>query len=287
MNKFRQCIYTTILIVTCFVASPFIFKEIWHSSSEKEKKETLPPITLNVTTQPAQQTTEGGSPEATTGAQQAATDAQPADPAATTTEAPATTEAPTEAQLSFVQSDPSYFDDALFLGDSRMVGIKEYGTIDNADFFCTEGLSTYKVDSEYIDGNSFAGMLQSKKYGKVYIMLGINEVGNDFNYTVNSYNSIINTVKTYQPDALIFLLANLHVTTASENSMISNERINYLNSCIAQFADNKTVFYLDINPTFDDGNGALRSDATGDGVHVYANYYPMWCEWLSMNTIKK
>lgn len=286
MNKFKQCIYTVLLLVTCIVASPFIFKQIWDSSAEKKKTEKLPPITLNFTTTTtnaqAQTTAAGGenAPAAATTTTIAGADAQ----STTTT---TTTEAPTEPAQVFVQSDPSYFDDALFIGDSRMVGIMDYGTLSNADYFCSVGLASYKIDSEYIDGYDFAGKLQSKQYGKVYIMLGINEVGNNFDYTVNSYNNMINTIRSYQPNALIFILANLHVTTDAQTDSISNERINYLNSSIAQFADNKTIFYLDINPIFDDSNGALRSDAAGDGVHVYANHYPTWCDWLCMNTVKK
>ena len=34
--------------------------------------------------------------------------------------------------------DASYFDDALFIGDSRTVGLKEYGTLNNATFFTTK-----------------------------------------------------------------------------------------------------------------------------------------------------
>ena len=290
MNKFKQCTYTVILLVTCIVASPFIFKQIWDSSSEKKKTEKLPPIAITGLAQQAQATTvPTDQPEQTTVADPNAvttTTVAGADALSTTTTT-TTTEAPTEPQAAFVQGDASYFDDALFIGDSRMVGIRDYGTLSNATYFCNVGLASYKIDSEYIDGNSFAGILQAKQYGKVYIMLGINEVGNSFEYTVNAYSSMINTIKQYQPNATIVILANLHVTAGAQTESISNERINYLNGSIAQFADNKTVFYLDINPVFDDADGNLRSDATGDGVHVYANYYPTWCEWLCMNTVKR
>ena len=287
MNKFKQCTYTVILLVTCIIASPFIFKQIWDSSAEKKKPEKLPPITLDAVSQTGTQQTDQSAQTTTPADPNAVTTTTVAGADAQSTTTTTTTEAATEPAQMFVKSDPSYFDDALFIGDSRMVGIKDYGTLENSTYFCTEGLSTYKVDSEYIDGYSFTDILQAKQYGKVYIMLGINEVGNDFNYTVNAYNSLISTVKQYQPNAIIVLLANLHVTAGAQTDLISNERINYLNSSIAQLADNKTVYYLDVNPVFDDPDGNLRSDATGDGVHVYANYYPTWCEWLCMNTVVK
>lgn len=38
-----------------------------------------------------------------------------------------------------------YFDDALFIGDSRTVGISEYGDLNNATFFANTGMSVYNV----------------------------------------------------------------------------------------------------------------------------------------------
>ena len=43
---------------------------------------------------------------------------------------------------------------------------------------------------------------------------------------------------------------------------------------------NMTVFYLDLNPVFDDESGALRADYSGDGVHVRAPYYTQWRDYL-------
>jgi hypothetical protein len=283
MKKIKQCIYTIILLFTCVVASPFIYKQIWDASAEKKKAEKLPPITLDSLSQTATTTssdvTTVPSKEQPTSADSTAASSETA---ATTETVTTTTTAPVQ---TFVKSDPSYFDDALFIGDSRTVGLRDYGTLKNADYFCSVGLASYKVDSEYIDGNNFAGLLQSKRYGKVYIMLGINEVGNDFEYTINAYRSVVDTVKQYQPNAIIVVQANLHVTPEAETSSISNARINYLNSLMAQLADNKTVFYVDVNPIFDDPNGNLREDVSGDGIHFYGNYYPIWCEWLCMNTV--
>ena len=50
----------------------------------------------------------------------------------------------------FITSDSSYFDDALFIGDSRTVGLCEYGTLKNADYFASTGMSVYKLWNEKI-----------------------------------------------------------------------------------------------------------------------------------------
>ncbi len=271
MNKYKQCMYTVILILTCLVASPFIYKQIWNSSSLKQAKaEKKKPVlsttvttTVPVTTVSAGTTSEGAS---TTSATTAVTTAQP--------------------ERVFGESDPSYFDDVLFIGDSRTVGIKEYGTLKNADYFCSVGLSAYKINNEYIDGFSFKDKLNSKGYGKIYIMLGINEVANDTEYTISAFRNIIETVREYQPDATIMLQANLHVSSAAQTDSITNagiDELNYKIYLLAEETDN--TYFININDVFDDENGSLTAEFTSDGIHVLGKYYQDWCTFLCNNTI--
>lgn len=273
MKKGYPCLYTILLLITCFVASPLIFKQIWNNSKEVEPASSKKPPVIDISstddtenTSVAESTSEYTSDVSEIVSEQV------------------TTEPPTKA---FVKSDLSYFDDALFIGDSRTVGIYEYGTLKNADYFCDVGLASYKMDNEYIDGYTIYDKLSSNSYGKIYVMLGINEVGNDFDYTMNSYIKLINAIKEYQPDSLIYIMGNLHVTQSRQlqGDTITNENINNLNSAMAELADGENVFYLDVNPIFDDSNGNLMSECSNDGVHVLAKYYQTWCDWLCLNTI--
>lgn len=283
MNKFKQSIYTVILLLTCFVASPFIYKQIWKNSDIKAKKqEAKAPV---VATQQQNQAQQSPSETATTVPQTN----EKGETVTSPTEAaqPATEPQPTEPQVSFVQSGPEYFDDALFIGDSRTVGIRDYGTLKNAQYFCDIGLQAYQIDSSYVDGKTIWDFLNGKKFGKIYLMLGINEVGNDLEYTVSAYRKIVDGIRQKQPDATLYLLANLHVATYAETAVISNDRINALNARISEMADNQKSFYIDVNSVFDDANGALTADYCSDGVHVLAKYYATWCEWLCANTVSK
>ena len=84
--------------------------------------------------------------------------------------------------------DADYFDDALMIGDSRTVGLKEYGTLGNATFYCDSGLSIYELENKKImvDGIgkvSISDLLASHTYHKIYLMLGINELGYDVTQT--------------------------------------------------------------------------------------------------------
>ena len=64
-----------------------------------------------------------------------------------------TTTAPTPV---FQSVDDSYFDDALFIGDSRTEGLALYGSLTNADYFSSVGLTIFKV-TEKAAGNPNIG----------------------------------------------------------------------------------------------------------------------------------
>ena len=191
------------------------------------------------------------------------------------------------------KNSKDYFTDALFIGDSRTVGIAEYGTIKNATYFANTGMSVYNIWSQKIDISSIGKvsleeLLDKKNFGKVYIMLGINEIGYNMSQTAKKYQELVKYVNTKQPKAIIYLQANLHVTKEKSDSdkSINNIRINKLNSVISKMANNKNIFYLDVNSIFDDSSGNLRADYTSDKVHIYGKYYKQWTEWIRKNTKK-
>ncbi|MBR6581550.1 MAG: hypothetical protein IKK66_09670 [Ruminococcus sp.] len=274
MNKYKQNLYTILLILTCFVASPFIFHKIWKTSSEAKKTVNVPPPSVSDAINNSNESSGDSS----------VVDSSVSDGTVDVSQVQNPTQAP-DAVYTFGASDISYFDDALFIGDSRTVGIQEYGTFTNSDFFCSIGMMASNIDSQNINGQTFDQLIDAKQYGKVYVMLGINEVGNDFQFTLTKYRAIIEKLKAHQTNATIYIQANLHVSAAAETNIINNENIDYLNSLFAELADNKKVFYIDINELYDDESGNLTASYTSDGIHPLAAYYKQWCEWLSNKTV--
>ncbi len=182
-------------------------------------------------------------------------------------------------------------DDALFIGDSRTVGLMEYSAIDSADYFCTVGMSVYNIHKKPVSVPNvgkvtLTQLLDGKKYGKIYIMLGINEVGYKLSNTVEKYDKLIEFIKGKQPDAVIFIQANLHVSKSRSDSdkVVNNTAINGLNTELSKLADGKTTFYLDANILFDDEAGGLSADKSEDSTHLYAKYYREWGQWIISQT---
>lgn len=184
-------------------------------------------------------------------------------------------------------------EDILFIGDSRTVGIMEYSDIPKADFFCNVGMSVYNiyknpVSVPNVGKLNLSELLSSKQYGKIYIMLGINEIGYGIENVTKKYNELLIDIINMQPDAKIIIEANLHVTKNRSDSdkIINNTALNDLNLQLKKLANNKDIFFIDANIIFDDKNGNLSEELSGDGVHLYAKYYKNWGEWIIMQSQK-
>ncbi len=182
-------------------------------------------------------------------------------------------------------------ENTLFIGDSRTVGLMEYAKIEGADFFCTVGMNVFEIYDENVSVPGvgrlkISELLENKKYDRIYIMLGINELGYPFDQIVRKYTELVNFVKEKQPEAIIFMQANLHVTKerSDRDKIFNNTNINKLNEIIKGFSDEDRIYYLDANEAFDDSNGALSADMSSDNAHLYARYYVTWGKWIEEQT---
>ena len=53
---------------------------------------------------------------------------------------------------------------------------------------------------------------------KIYLMLGVNELGYKFEKIIEKYKELIQFIKEKKPNITIFLQANLHITSERSNS---------------------------------------------------------------------
>ena len=197
-----------------------------------------------------------------------------------------------EERGTFSTGDASYFDDALFVGDSRTVGLREYGTLKNADYFSSTGMSVFNIkDRKSTDNPSdliFSEFIKQKSYGKVYIMLGFNECGYSKPSVAKKYQELVEQVRAAQPNAIIFIQANMLVTAeCSANDKYShNPDLIEINNLEAQLANGKDIVYIDVNNLFCLPDGTLDPSKSGDGTHVYARCYADWCNWLMTRIVQ-
>lgn len=199
-------------------------------------------------------------------------------------------EAEKEKLLEFETVTESYFDDALFIGDSRTVGIKKYTDLGNASFYSETGMSIYNIFDKKLleptisdEKKSLEDVLTENTYGKIYLMVGINELGRGTADTYFAeYSKVIERIRQLQPEAIIFIEGNMNVTKEkSDNDPIfNNVNIGIRNAKIAALANQKDIFYIDINEAVTDDEGYLMDEYTFDDVHLKAKYYSIWKEFL-------
>ncbi len=197
----------------------------------------------------------------------------------------------------FTEVDDDYFCDALFIGDSRTVGLSEYcEELDTrATFYSKVSLTIFDVmKKEFIktdDGKmGVEQALSENSFGKIYIMLGLNEIGTgDTEYFTDAYREVIDRIRELQPDAIIYIQGIMHVTArkSDKDKFFNNNRINERNEGLKALADQKDIFYIDMNEAVDDGNGNLDSSLSFDDVHLKASSYERWHEYLLHNAIVK
>lgn len=190
----------------------------------------------------------------------------------------------------FQPVDEDYFTDALFIGDSRTVGLSEYcEPLDSrATFYAKVSLTIYGVmDKEFIkDGDSktsIAKALSERQFGKIYIMLGLNEIGTGTAESfAEEYGKVIDRIRELQPDAIIYIQGIMHVTAnkSDHDKYFTNDNINKRNEALSLLADNQTVFYMDMNEAVDDENGNLLKELSFDDVHLKASSYERWYQFL-------
>jgi lysophospholipase L1-like esterase len=192
--------------------------------------------------------------------------------------------------------EDDYFADAVFIGDSRTVGLYEYGGLqETSTFYASTGLSVYKLFSARIvevpgqkKKQTVEEALSQHQFARIYLMLGINEMGTG---TVESflkkYAECVEHLRELQPDAIIYLQSIMKVTAerSEQGDYVTNEGIDARNEGIAALADNEHLFYLDVNPVVCDETGGMVAEYTHDGVHLKAQYVKLWTDFLKCHAI--
>ncbi len=190
----------------------------------------------------------------------------------------------------------TWFDDAVFIGDSRTDGFHLYSGVTGADFLDYNGISVYdvmngkKVIRSGSEKISILEALAQKPYGKVYISLGVNELGyNDASGFAQVYGQLIDAVRDCQSDAILYVQSIIPVNTAKCNAngqpyYITNEAIASYNEALAALCAEKKVFFVNVSEALVDETGEVSREDSSDGVHFQKSGYVKWRDYLLTHT---
>ena len=177
----------------------------------------------------------------------------------------------------------------LMIGDSRTLGLAEQAELPDTHFFASVGLrirdaSTVSVSVPQVGKLGLSELLRQQNYGKICVMLGINELEYPLSDTAAELEALTALLRQLQPDADLILLGNLHVTQerSSRDPICNNPAIDRLNHMIRETAREENLGYLDPNSWSDDAFGALDPEKCSDNAHLTAASCREWGRWLQV-----
>lgn len=191
--------------------------------------------------------------------------------------------------------EDTYFDGAVFLGDSRTEGLSLYSGLKTGHFYTAVGATVESVFSKKnFETNSgkkvpLLDAVAEQECDKVYIMLGINELGWSKTKTYHDqYAKLIDRVREDHPEAKIVLQSIPPVGAKQEakKTYVNNERIAAYNEVIKTLAEEKACYFLDVAACLTGGDGLLPKDLNFDGIHLNPAGCKVWLNYLRTHSLE-
>ena len=190
--------------------------------------------------------------------------------------------------------DDSYFDDVAFVGDSRTDGFRLYSGLERGTYFCVTGetvasatdMENWKTE----DGRkiSLADAVAAADCGKIYLMLGINELGwNGTDIFRGHAENLLRRLQADHPDAEIVVQSLLPVSAEQDakGSYVNNQRILAYNQVWMELAEETGCDYVNIAEAVTGEDGCLPAEMSFDGVHLIRAGCHAWLDFLRTHSV--
>lgn len=186
-----------------------------------------------------------------------------------------------------------YLNSITYIGDSRFVGMLEYG-IDQANIFAKSGLNHKQAltqDFVELPNGKDATLVEALEYGYndiILINFGVNGAGwfGDSEF-VSSYNELLDIIVANTEDVVIVIQSILPIAQSYEykENGFPNDRIDYLNEYLLDIALERGFYYLDSSSVLKDNNNFLSTQYTNDGLHFNSKGYELLLQHMKEYTI--
>lgn len=193
-----------------------------------------------------------------------------------------------EASAASTDFDTSYFDDALFIGDSITTGLYLYGYLDPSLVYAKLGLApSTALDSE-IDGETIDSKIKSDNPKKIYIMLGTNSVGYaDGNYLADCMGELVQHISKVSK-AKVYVLSIPPVTYYAEadyDNALTTSAINEYNSALENVISGTNAKFLDLHSVLTAPDGYYYEEYHEmDGIHFMGSTYQVMLSFLEKHS---
>ena len=184
--------------------------------------------------------------------------------------------------------DTSFFDDALFIGDSITTGLYLYGYLDPSLVYAKLGLApSTALDSE-IDGETIDSKISKNNPTKIYIMLGTNSVGYaDGNYLAECMGELVQHISKVSK-AKVYVLSIPPVTYYAEadyDNALTTSAINEYNSALESVISGTKAKFLDLHSVLTAPDGYYYEEYHEmDGIHFMGSTYQVMLSFLEKHS---
>ncbi len=194
--------------------------------------------------------------------------------------------------------DASYFDRAVFIGDSRMLGLIRYNDIDPINY-CSVGFSvgSYDTNTFVRVGDESLSVKQALEknddYDSVYISTGLNELGWSIGRFAEKYREMIKDIKSKAGERPVYIQLIMPVTRGFESSKVmnlyglKNSDVSAFNDVIIEIAREYKVYYFDCAEIFVLDNGSLDPKKSSDGAHLTLDAYKEQLEYYKTHVVRR
>ncbi|MEA4824204.1 MAG: GDSL-type esterase/lipase family protein [Clostridiaceae bacterium] len=181
-----------------------------------------------------------------------------------------------------------FFSDAAFVGDSIMTAFEVYTKLTPPDYLAAVSMTLKgawtKPAVSRPDGSSvtIVDALGERQYGKIYIELGLNEIGNSKETFRARYEELIVRIREIQPDADLYLMSPTPVGryVVSYADIYTHKRIHEYAELIRSIAADNACWYVDLIDALADEDGYLPDEVSSDGIHFGRATYLKWADYL-------
>jgi lysophospholipase L1-like esterase len=160
----------------------------------------------------------------------------------------------------------------VFLGNSLTEGF-------NLDKFFPESKPINRgISGDHIDGllERFDHSVQNLKPSKLFVMIGINDIGtgDPDSLILSNYQKLLRKILKSLPDTRIYIQSILPTTSQWGNCPV--DKIQRINTFIKDFSTRFGFNWIDLYSKFATKEGYLKKDYTNDGLHLNSKGYVYW-----------
>lgn len=223
-----------------------------------------------------------------------------ATPSPEATAAPSPTAPPTQAapSVSYAAESgyDSYFNDAVFVGDSITQSLqlfisnrRSYGEtpLGSAQFYAAQSFSLYSASNGgrmKVDGMSMTVPEAVTKSGaaKVFFLLGVNDgTSNSPETYAAEYRAVFTAILDANPDVELFVQSLTPITAKGEKKSLNNAGTDAINEALKALCDELGLDFIDINTPLKNTSGVLDASYSSDNyVHLNYSGAKIWVETL-------